>query len=146
MFLKGLWHKILQKPRVFSKTQEQSRQTAVIPLTDKEKKQTAAAAIVHSGLNSVNSVSAVVVPGVHEKCVCVGGGRHTESRPFNNVFAGCVRGKALRVIHSDSPETCVQRSSQIKTSGARYIYPLKMAKPPMSCFPLLFGNAVTDNL
>lgn len=122
----------------------------MIPLTDKEKKQTTTAVTVHFGLNSVNSVSAVAAPGSMGRRVGGGGvgldGGGAQSRLFNNVFAGCVRGKALRVIHSDSPETCVQRSSQIKTSGARYIYPLKMAKPPMSCFPLLFGKAVTDNL
>lgn len=102
MFLKGLWHKILQKPRVFNKTQEQSRQTAVIPLTDKEKKQTTAAAIVHSGLNSVNSVSAVVVPGVHEKeagsacvCVCVGGGAAYRESSLQQCVCRVREGKSL---------------------------------------------------
>lgn len=126
-----------------NKTQQQGKQTAMIPLTDKQQKQTATAGIVHFGLNSVNSVRAEVAPGSMGRRVGGGGAR---IRLFNNVFAGCVRRKALRVIHSDCPETCVQRRSQIKNSGARYIYPLKMAKPLMSCFPLLFGKAVTDNL
>lgn len=137
------------------KTQQQSKQTAMIPLTEKERKQTTTAVIVHFGLNSVNSVSRRSCTRSMEMRI-VGGWKvlvgwgwgvgGTRGRLFNNVFAGCVRGKALRVIHSDSPETRVQRGSQMRNRGARYIYSLKMAKPPVSCFPLLFGKAVTDNL
>lgn len=59
---------------MYDTTQQQSKQTAMIPLTDKEKKQTTTAVIVHFGLNSVNSVSAVVAPGSMGRRVGGGGG------------------------------------------------------------------------
>lgn len=59
---------------MYDTTQQQSKQTAMIPLTDKEKKQTTTAVIVHFGLNSVNSVSAVAAPGSMGRRVGGGGG------------------------------------------------------------------------
>lgn len=59
---------------MYDTTQQQSKQTAMIPLTDKEKKQTTTAVTVHFGLNSVNSVSAVAAPGSMGRRVGGGGG------------------------------------------------------------------------
>lgn len=61
---------------MYDTTQQQSKQTAMIPLTDKEKKQTTTAVTVHLGLNSVNSVSAVAAPGSMGRRVGGGGGVH----------------------------------------------------------------------
>lgn len=63
--------------------------------------------------SKVDSASTVVALGARGR---EWSGRGYRERSLNNVF-GRGEKKALRVIQSDSPETCVQRGTQIKNSA-----------------------------
>lgn len=71
--------------------------------------------------SSVDSVSTVVAIGAHGREW--GWGRVYRERSLQQCVWQRGKKKASRVIQSDSPETCVQRGTQIKNSAICYIYP-----------------------